>query len=54
LSSGVAGTMVAKGGLRNLRVKTVRNIALAWVLTLPVCISGAAFLFYVFKALLVK
>ncbi|MBY0428003.1 MAG: inorganic phosphate transporter [Alphaproteobacteria bacterium] len=42
LSSGVAGTMVAnKSGLQ---MKTVRDIALAWVLTLPVSIFlGSAF-----------
>ena len=41
LSSGIAGTMVAnKSGIQG---GTVRNIILAWVLTLPVCvILGAA------------
>jgi PiT family inorganic phosphate transporter len=41
LSSGIAGTMVAnKSGIQS---DTVRNIILAWVLTLPVCvILGAA------------
>jgi PiT family inorganic phosphate transporter len=41
LSSGIAGTMVAnKSGVQG---DTVRNIILAWVLTLPVCvILGAA------------
>jgi PiT family inorganic phosphate transporter len=41
LSSGIAGTMVAnKSGIQG---DTVRNIILAWVLTLPVCvILGAA------------
>ena len=33
LSSGVAGTMAANGS--GLQVPTIRNIALAWVLTLP-------------------
>jgi len=36
LSSGVAGTMFANRS--GLQMATVRNIALAWVLTLPVCI----------------
>ncbi len=36
LSSGVAGTMAANGS--GLQGETVRNILLAWVLTLPVCI----------------
>lgn len=48
LSSGIAGTMVAKKGLKNLQKKTIRNILLAWVLTLPVTIvlSGSLFLFF--------
>ena len=43
LSSGVAGTMMAnKSGLQ---WGTVRNLAMAWVLTLPVamCLSGTLF-----------
>ncbi len=36
LSSGIAGTMVASGGVKNLQRKTIANIALAWLLTLPV------------------
>ena len=43
LSSGVAGTMVANGS--GLQKATVRNILLAWVLTLPVCIFLGALLF---------
>ncbi|HEV2700715.1 MAG TPA: inorganic phosphate transporter [Steroidobacteraceae bacterium] len=41
LSSGIAGTMVAnKSGIQG---DTARNIILAWVLTLPVCVAlGAA------------
>lgn len=48
LSSGVAGAMVAKKGLKNLQKKTVKTILLAWVLTLPVTIilSGGLFLFF--------
>jgi PiT family inorganic phosphate transporter len=43
LSSGVAGTMLAnKSGLQT---KTLRNLLLAWVLTLPVCIFLGATLF---------
>jgi inorganic phosphate transporter, PiT family len=43
LSSGVAGTMAAN--LSGLQARTIRNIALAWVLTLPVTmlIAGALF-----------
>ncbi|MBF7730079.1 inorganic phosphate transporter [Pseudomonas sp. N040] len=45
LSSGVAGTMVAnKSGLQ---FDTVRNILIAWVLTLPVTIGLAAGLFWI-------
>jgi PiT family inorganic phosphate transporter len=42
LTSGVAGTMAAnKSGVQ---IKTVRNMLLAWVLTLPACVFlGAAF-----------
>lgn len=36
LSSGVAGTMTANGS--GIQTGTVRNILLAWVLTLPACI----------------
>jgi low-affinity inorganic phosphate transporter len=43
LSSGVAGTMVA--GRSGLQAKTVRHIALAWVLTLPVSMALSAGLF---------
>jgi PiT family inorganic phosphate transporter len=46
LSSGVAGTMVAESGRKNLQGKTMKNIGLAWVVTLPVTIvlSGSLFL----------
>jgi len=43
LSSGVAGTMAAN--LSGLQMRTVRNIALAWVLTLPVTMLLAGALF---------
>jgi len=43
LSSGVAGTMAANNS--GLQMATVRNILLAWVLTLPVCIFLGALLF---------
>ena len=43
LSSGVAGTMVANGS--GLQASTVRNIALAWVLTLPAAITLAGLLY---------
>ena len=46
LSSGIAGSMVASGGIKNLQKSTIKNIALAWVLTLPVSFGLAALLFY--------
>ncbi|GEO04305.1 phosphate transporter [Adhaeribacter aerolatus] len=48
LSSGIAGSMVANRGIKNLNPTTVRNIALAWVLTLPVSmfLSGTLFLLF--------
>ncbi|MDD5570361.1 MAG: inorganic phosphate transporter [Bacteroidales bacterium] len=46
LSSGVAGSMVYEGGLKNLQKNTIKNIALTWVITIPVTIllSGSLFL----------
>jgi PiT family inorganic phosphate transporter len=42
LSSGVAGTMAANGS--GLQMNTLRNLLLAWVLTLPACVLlGATF-----------
>lgn len=49
LSSGVAGTMVAQGGVQNLRKKTIINIALAWLLTLPVTMLLSAIFFFLFR-----
>jgi PiT family inorganic phosphate transporter len=47
LSSGVAGTMMAnKSGLQ---MSTVRNLLLAWVLTLPASICLSAGLFWLFS-----
>ena len=43
LSSGIAGTIAANHS--GLQTQTVRNILLAWVLTLPVCILLGALLF---------
>ena len=43
LSSGIAGTMVANGS--GIQQETVRNILLAWLLTLPVCVLLGAALF---------
>lgn len=48
LSSGIAGAMVASGGKDNLNNNTLKNIGLAWVLTLPVSIILAILLFMLF------
>ncbi len=52
LSSGIAGSMVAKKGLKNLQKGTVKAIALTWLLTLPVTIILSGGLFLIFRALL--
>lgn len=52
LSSAIAGSMVASKGLKNLQGGTIRNIFLAWALTLPVCITMSALLFVFFRAIL--
>jgi PiT family inorganic phosphate transporter len=47
LSSGIAGTMVANGS--GIQMSTVRNLALAWVLTLPVAMLLSGCLFWLFS-----
>jgi PiT family inorganic phosphate transporter len=47
LSSGVAGTMMANGS--GLQLSTIRNIALAWVFTLPVAALLSAGLFVLMR-----
>jgi len=47
LSSGVAGTMVANGS--GMQWSTVRNLALAWVLTLPMAMILSGLLFVIFR-----
>ena len=47
LSSGVAGTMLANHS--GLQWATVRNLLMAWVLTLPVAMMLSGFLFYTFR-----
>ncbi len=49
LSSGIAGTMVANRGIKNLQGGTVKNIVMAWVLTLPITIILSATLFVFFR-----
>ncbi len=50
LSSGVAGTMVANHS--GLQWSTVRNLLMAWVLTLPVSIALAGGLYWLLRTLL--
>ena len=52
LSSAIAGSMVANRGIKNLNPEMVRNIALAWVLTLPVTMVLSGLLFMLFRAVL--
>ena len=47
LSSGVAGTMAANGS--GLQASTVRNMALAWIMTLPAAILIAGTLFFILR-----
>jgi PiT family inorganic phosphate transporter len=49
LSSGVAGTMMANHS--GLQFATVRNLLMAWVLTLPVSMLLSAFLFWGFSTM---
>jgi inorganic phosphate transporter, PiT family len=50
LSSGVAGTMVANGS--GLQWATVRNLLMAWVLTLPASIALAGGLYWLLRTFL--
>ena len=52
LSSGVAGTMMANHS--GLQMSTVRNLGLAWVLTLPVAMMLSGLLFYSLRTLVFK
>jgi PiT family inorganic phosphate transporter len=49
LSSGIAGSMAANGS--GLQWSTIRNIALAWVLTLPAAMLLSGCLYFVFSHL---
>ncbi|HEX4274706.1 MAG TPA: inorganic phosphate transporter [Bryobacteraceae bacterium] len=49
LSSGVAGAMAANHS--GLQMATMRNLLLAWVLTLPVAMLLSGFLFWAFRGL---
>lgn len=50
LSSGVAGTMAANGS--GLQWSTIRNLAMAWVLTLPAAILLSGSLFFLFHQMI--
>jgi len=52
LSSGIAGSMVGMGGIKNLQRSTITTIAMAWVLTLPVTFIGALAFYYLFQWIL--
>jgi PiT family inorganic phosphate transporter len=49
LSSGVAGAMAANGS--GLQVATIRNMVMAWVLTLPAAILLSGTLYFIFSRL---
>jgi len=49
LSSGIAGTMAANGS--GLQMATIRNIVMAWVLTLPAAMILSGALYYIFSHL---
>jgi PiT family inorganic phosphate transporter len=49
LSSGIAGTMAANGS--GIQIETIRNIILAWVLTLPCAMMLSASLFVLFRSI---
>jgi PiT family inorganic phosphate transporter len=50
LSSGVAGTMAANGS--GLQMATIRNLLMAWVLTLPAAILLSGSLYFIFSRIL--
>ena len=52
LSSGIAGSMVASGGVGNLQKSTISSMAIAWILTLPITLLGAFSLYFLFRAIL--
>jgi inorganic phosphate transporter, PiT family len=49
LSSGIAGTMAANGS--GLQMATIRNIVMAWVLTLPAAMIISGSLYFIFSHL---
>ena len=51
LSSGIAGSMFASGGVKNLERSMITKIVMAWVLTFPVCVTMSGTLFLLFRYL---
>jgi PiT family inorganic phosphate transporter len=49
LSSGVAGTMAAIHS--GIQMGTVKNLLLAWVLTLPAAMLISGFLYWAFRSI---
>ncbi len=49
LSSGVAGAMTASKGVKNLQPDTIKSIAIAWILTLPVTIILSGGFYYILQ-----
>jgi PiT family inorganic phosphate transporter len=49
LSSGVAGTMAANHS--GIQMGTVKNLLLAWVLTLPAAMLLSGFLYWAFRGM---
>lgn len=49
LSSGIAGSMMAEGGVKNLQMGTIKNIAIAWIVTIPVTVALSCGLFLLFR-----
>jgi phosphate/sulfate permease len=49
LSSGIAGSMMAEGGIKNLQMGTIKNIAIAWIITIPVTVALSCGLFLLFR-----
>lgn len=52
LSSGIAGSMIASDGLKNLQRGTIKNILIAWLLTFPVCVTVSGSLFLLLRNIL--
>ncbi len=49
LSSGIAGSMISEGGTKNLQPATIKNIAIAWIVTIPITVAMACGLFLLFR-----